>query len=226
MDIFWSSLKIPSFREIWVAFRDSFLVEQSYENVNTGSMISLPFVVLGIFVGVAIALFAAVFNKRFLGEAVRKLLDAEALSSDSAKTLEELGIGKNFLLRHAVKGNVSLRRVVRCREEDEFLRVQEEASETADESGKQSRALKKHRARPFRVDPNVHHFYIPEEWKDMASTKFNQKGTSIGSLILLLVLLLVTLIVILIALPYIMGLLDDFAGTMKSATDVRSDKIV
>ncbi len=206
---------------LWTSFQKAFLSEGNYEHLSSGSMISVPLIVVGLFIGIAIALVASVFTKRVLGAPVRKLLSEGATSADSAKTLAELGLAKNWFLAHAFRGNVSLRRVVRCREEDEFLKEQEEKA-CAEENAKKARKL---RAAIFRVDPKVHHFYIPEEYRDMANVKFDKKGTSIGALVLLLVLLFVALIVLLLVLPRLMGLVDDFVGTMKSAAS-SNDKIV
>ena len=180
-----------------------------YENLSENALFSVPLIVIGVFVGVVIALLATVFNKRILGGMVRKLLMEEALSADSAKTLDELGFKNHLLLRYAVKGNVSLRRVVYCREEEEFLQKQEEERKNAP-------SPKKFRAKPFRVDPKVHHFYIPEEQKDTAAVKFEKKGTSPVALGILLLVLIVLLIVLLFALPKLMEWLNQLVGSFSS----------
>ncbi len=213
---------------IWTSFRDAFLTEGTYENLSSDSMLSLlPWIVIGMFVGIAIAFVITVFTKRVLGEMVRKLLVDEVLSAETAKSLEELGFTKSFFLHRAVRGNVSLRRVVRCREEEEFLLASEEEIAAYEEARKNDPSLKKRKKmKEFRVDPKTHHFYIPEECRNMASVKFDQKGTSIGALIFWLVLLLIFLIVLLIALPWIMKMIDSFVGTMKTAATPTNDKIV
>ncbi|MBQ2998968.1 MAG: hypothetical protein IJD64_00760 [Clostridia bacterium] len=197
MNVFGKALAIFSFED--------------YENLTENALFSVPLIVIGVFIGIAIALFATVFNKRVLGGMVRKLLSEEALSSESAKTLDELGLANNFFLRYAVKGNVSLRRVVYCREEDEFLQKQEEERKNAP-------SPKKFRAKSFRVDPKLHHFYIPEEQKDTAATKFEKKGTSLVALGVLLLVLFLLLIALLFALPKLMGWLDQLLGSVSSAS--------
>lgn len=215
--------------DFWNSFRDTLLNAGTYENLSSDSMLSLlPWIVIGMFVGVAIAFVMNVFTKRVLGEMVRAMLSTEVHSPESAKTLEELGLVKSFFLRRAVRGNVSLRRVVACREEEEFLRAEEEARAAYEEAREKDPSMKKYpkKLKAFRVDPEAHHFYIPEECRDMASVKFDQKGTSTGTLVLLFVLLAVFLIVLLIALPFIMKMIDGFVGTMKNAVSSGSDKIV
>ena len=195
MNVFEKTLAILSFED--------------YENLTENALFSVPLIVIGVFLGIAIALFVTVFNKRILGEMVRKLLSEESLSSESAKTLDELGLANHFLLRHAVKGNVSLRRVVYCREEEEFLQKQEEERQNAP-------SPKKFRAKPFRVDPKAHHFYIPEDQKDTAAAKFDKKGTSYVALGISLLLLLVLMIALLFALPKLMEWLDQLVGSVSS----------
>lgn len=215
--------------DFWTSFRDTFLTGGNYENMGSGSGIPIPWIIVAVFMGIAFAFVATVFTKRVWGEMVRRLLSEQALSAESAKTMSELSLDKNIFLRRAVKGNVSLRRVVFCREEEEFLREQDQKAAEYEEARKQDPSLKKSkkmRSVSFRVDPDKHHFYIPEDCRDMASVKFDKKGTSIGKLILLLVLLLISLIIVLLALPRLMELLDGFVGTMKSAASSGNDKIV
>ena len=220
----------------WASFRETFLTSGHYENLGSNSLISIPLIVVGLFVGIALAFVATVFTKRVLGELVRKLLAEKVFSSEEAKTLSELSLEKNIFLRRAVKGNVSLRRVVHCREEDEYYQDSEEAVEAEISLPDESEALeiteetpkriKKPKKKPFRVNPKLHHFYIPEEYRDMASVKFDKKGTSWSKMIILLVILLVALILFLLFLPSLMEILNGFVGTMKNAVAEGSNKVV
>ena len=210
---------------VWESFRDTFLLGGDYEYLGGGSTLSVPLIVLGIFLGIAIAFVATTFTKRVWGEMVRRLLAEEIHSAENAKTLSELSLGGNLFLRRAVKGNVSLRRVVACREEEEFLQAQEKkaAELEAEHSKKKARKV---REASFRVNPDEHHFYIPEDCRYMASVKFDKQGTSLAKLIILLVLLLVCLFVVLLILPRLMTLLDGFVGTMQSAASSGNNGIV
>jgi len=205
MNIFVRALENPSSGGLFIGTSDAW----EYENLTENALFSVPLIVIAVFVGIAIALLVSVFTKRVLGGMVRKLLAEEALSADSAKTLDELGFGAHFFLCRAVKGNVSLRRVVYCREEDQFLREQEELKQA-------SPSPKKFKSKPFRVDPKTHHFYIPEEQKETAEKKFDEKGTSIVSLCIWLIVSAVLLTVILFALPKLMEWFDKFLGMFGS----------
>ena len=79
------ALGVSSFKKWWETLSDRIFTDQSYENLNENSLFSVPLIVIGIFVGVAIALIVNVFTKRVLGEMVRKLLAEEVTSEASAK---------------------------------------------------------------------------------------------------------------------------------------------
>jgi len=203
------ALRTPSFSAWWNSLLNRASADQDYENLSGNSLFSVPLIVIGIFVGVAIALIVNVYTKRVLGRMVRTLLSQECTSEESAKTMEELGLGANFLLRHAVKGNVSLRRVVYCREEEEFLREEEKQIDASSD---------KRKRKSFRVNPEEHHFYIPEDQKYTAEIKFEAKGSSPVALCILLVILFVGLIAILFALPKLMEWLDRLLGSFGSSS--------
>lgn len=210
MNVFIGALELSSVRSWWNRMLEQGSDMQAYENLSENALFSFPLILIGVILGIAIALFVNVFTKRVLGELVRTLLAQDVLSAESAKTMGELGFSKNFLLRYAVKGNVSLRRVVVCCEEEEFLRKQEEERENSPSS-------KKFRAKSFRIDSQKHHFYIPEEQRDAAAMKFEKKGTSLGAMLILLAILLVLLIVLLAALPTLMSWLDTLIGSFGSS---------
>ena len=201
------ALGISSFFE---SLSDRIFSDGGYENLTENALFSVPMIVFAVVIGIAIAFVVTVFTKRVLGGLVRTLLAQEITSEDSAKTLDELGFGQNFLLKHAVKGNVSLRRVVYCREEDEFLREQEAQRKEGGHS-------KKVKEKAFRVNPSEHHFYIPAEQRDTAAVKFEKAGTSLVALWVWLAVLAVLLIILLFALPALMEWLDRLLGSFGSS---------
>ena len=170
-----------------------FGADAQYEYLGNAadSMTSLPMIIIGIFIGLAIASFGAVFNKRVLGDFVRKLLREEALSAESAKTLAELNYQRNPVIRSSLRKGVTLRRVVRCREEEEYLAAIETKQTEYEEQRKNDPSLPKFKAEAFRVDPDEHHFYIPEELKYMADVKFEKKGSTwLGAIVFIVVLVI------------------------------------
>lgn len=172
-----------------------------YENLDfgTATLGSVRLIIVGILLGLAVGGFVAVFNKQVLGKFVRTLIQDECLSPEDGKTLPELNYADKLMIRHAVRKSVSLRRVVRCREEDEYW----------------EKNRKKKNAKDFRVNPDEHHFYIPEDMKYMADVKFEGKGNTWRSAIAFAAGMIVLMIVLLGLLPYILLLLNDFVGMFK-----------
>ncbi len=196
--------ELPLWKELWYLFYDSVFGDQTYYeylDMGTGSLISVRLIIVGIFLGLAAGSFVAVFNKQVLGGFVRKLLREECLSPETGKTLPELNYAAKLTIRRAVRRSVALRRVVRCREEEDFYAEQE-----------RNPSKKKIE---FRVNPDHHHFFIPEEMKYMADVKFEAKGTTWRSAIAFSFLMVVLMVVLLTFLPNILSLLNDFIGMVK-----------
>jgi hypothetical protein len=184
-------------------------------NMDTDSMIFIKNLILGIFIGLCIAAFGMVYNKRVLGKFVRALLREECLSKESAKTLSQLGVMQNYAIRNAVRKSVNLRRVVRCREEEEFLAEQEKLRLEFEESAKGDKKAS-FREEKFEIDTANDHFYIPEEMKYMADVKFESRGTTWLGAILFVIIMAIVFVALIIFLPDIFQMLDSFAGGFSS----------
>ena len=59
----------------------------------------------------------------------------------------------------------------------------------------------------FKIDPDEHHFYIPEELETTAKTKFDIKGISVGRTILSVIALIGAFLMVFMLLPSIISLL-------------------
>ena len=211
-------------RDLWNA---AFADETTYEYLEKGavSLTSLRMLIVGIFIGLALACFAAVFNKRVLGDFVRKVLREEALSPETAKTLSELGYERKLCIRNSVRRGVNLRRVVRCREEEAYLLELEQKEAEYAEKRKENPKLPKFKAEPFRVNADEHHFYIPEEMKYMADIKFEKKGSTwLGAIVFVIILLILTVVLVL-ALPYNLTVLNDWFGAVESVFSYKDNMI-
>lgn len=211
-------------KELWnTVFAD----ETKYEYLEKGavSLTSLRMIIVGIFIGLALACFAAVFNKRVLGDFVRKVLREEALSPETAKTLSELGYARKTCIRSSVRKGVNLRRVVRCREEEAYLLEMEQKEAEYAAKRKENPKLPKFKAEPFRVNADEHHFYIPEEMKYMADVKFEKKGSTWLGAIVFVVILLILTVVAFLTLPYILTVLNDWFGAVESVFSYKNKTI-
>ena len=76
------------------------------------SLTSLNLVILAFFIGACLAGAATVFHRRTTGALVRYLLEQEAFSPESAKTLRDAELELSPFVRWSVAHNVSYQRVV------------------------------------------------------------------------------------------------------------------
>ncbi len=203
--------KEPTFwQEAVEYFRNYFSIAYSkpYENLGfgTGTMISVPMIIIALAIGIIIAAFASVIDKRVLGDFIRALLSEECLSKESAKTLDELGYSEKYIIRNSVRRGTNIRSVVRCVEEEQYNEKMAAEREAAEREGRKFVEI------PYKVDADRDHFYIPEEKKYKADMKFNKRGTSWGGFALIAVLTVVLAIVLLFVMPKILDFVDTFIG--------------
>ena len=204
---------------VWNFFYTTYVnPPESYENLNlaSGGILSVRILIIGMFIGIVIALFSSVFNKRVLGGLVRSIVKKEAFSPETALNLEELGFERNAIIRFAVRKSTTLRRVVRCREEEEFIAEQNARRKEYEEKREKDKSLPRFKEQAYKINPYADTFYIPEELRFMAPVKFEEKGNTLKNAILCTVLLGISLIVILGALPSILSLIDSIAGAAAS----------
>jgi hypothetical protein len=206
--------EVPLAKELWLYFWDKYFNDSSiYPNINLDARDTafIRLVIIGLFVGLSVAGFFSVFNKRVLGSLVRKILKEEALSKDSAKTLEELGFLGNVAIYTAVRKSTNLRRVVKCREEDEHNAALLKKRQQYEAERSENKKLPKFKETAYSINPVTDHFYIPEDMKYMADIKFEAKGNTWASAIVCCLLMLVLMIIALVFLPDLLDFLNKFA---------------
>ena len=214
-----SAEEVPLWRELWdYLINTYFSVDtQPYENLGfgNGTMATVRNLLIGLLLGVIFASFAIILDKRHLGNFVRRLLREECVGRDNAKTLYELDSVTKFSIRQAVRRSVNLRRVVKCREEEEFLADLEKTRAEYEEKRREDPSLPRFRESTYRVDPDTDHFYIPEELAYTAERKFDKKGS--GWLIFFLIVLISIFLFafLLFVIPEILQLLDELVGSMQ-----------
>lgn len=181
-------------------YLDAYTVENKVTSVRNA--------LIGIVIGIFIGTLAAAFSRLVMGIFVRALLEDECLSPERAKTLDELGVKGNFLIRLGLRRGYYYRSTVRSIEQDEFLaRIKEEASlenisaadsengltglptegSTDDVKGRKKKSADKKANTSVSVfcgDVNSMHFYIPEEKRYTAGTRFGKKGSELMGIIL------------------------------------------
>ena len=212
------------FEELWDYIVDKFFTIEygTYENirVDTNPFFSAGSLIICMAIGVLLASALAIFNKRVLGDFVRAISREGATSPDKAMTLAQLGFLKNSAIRSALKRHGSLRRVVRCVEDDRAdiaagvplrLGIAElygsiEPVEGASGAG--------------RTDLNNAHFFIPAEEIYTAEIRYEKKGTNWLSFFGVLVVCLVAAILLFALLPDIFQLIDNFITMVKPESKI------
>lgn len=141
-----------------------------------GSM-TLEIVVWSLFAGVILALLATLYNKRILGAFVRKLLTLEAVDADSAKTLREVGFGKNKFVRFSLRKNGGLRQMV------VGISSGTDSSASAEELLKES-----YRLPSKAVSLDKMKFFVPRDKVGKAEYTYSADGANVLFVILAIVL--------------------------------------
>ena len=194
----------------WQAVADYVEKAMDFENIGMGSgLVSIPLLFLGIFIGLCVAVIASVYNKRVLGNFVRDLIRENCLSPEDARDLDYLNYIYKGYIRNAVSRGTNLRRVVKCREEEEHDRKQAELVAEAEARGEKAVASR------YKVDPYMDHFYIPAELKETAEKKFEKRGSTWAGSLVAIILLAVFFFAALLLFPQIMKLVDNFIGIIK-----------
>ncbi|MGM9636607.1 MAG: hypothetical protein ACI3YK_01330 [Eubacteriales bacterium] len=151
---------------------------------------SLQIVIWSVFIGIVIGACSLYYNKRVIGSFVRALLRSGASGPDSARTLEELGYGKNIFVKHALRDGSVLRKMV-WEADDNF---------TTDASGYTFSARTK------RMDINTAHFYVDESNRIKVDLRYSAKGTDIITLLVGVIIFVVVAYALLLFIPYITDL--------------------
>jgi len=166
-----------------------------------GSNFSVESFIIFAVIGMLIACFMGSFNKGTLGQFVRDLISEECFSPESAKTLAELGYLKNSAVRSSLKRGYTLRKVVRCVEEDNGTLICRENKNGT-------------------VSFNDAHFYIPEELKYRAAVRFEGKKTPKIVYVLMPIIGIALIIFLIKVFPNLLAMLNDFIGMVKPDSNI------
>lgn len=141
-------------------------------------------IILAFALGILLAALAAFYTKNVPGAIVRSILRAEAFSPETAKTLEELALDKNFFYQYELRHNVTLKKLILSVETAEHTESGEEYTEIR--------------------------YYIPEEKKYHAETRFEKRGNGPIGLLLTAALTIVGTILVFRLVPVILSVIDNF----------------
>ena len=163
--------------------------------------------------GIVLACLWSVYNKRYLGSFVRKLLSEGATSPEAAKNLYEIGFDDKLGVRFALRCGHAYASCVVCLEQEQYLAEMERKKQEFDAAHAGEKKKPKFKYPPFKPDLDVMHYYIPENKAFWAETRFSAKGANFTGVFIVLILLAIVLIAATIAVPKIL----DFLGVLTSS---------
>ena len=144
---------------------------------------------LAMIAGILIAVIITMYEKRYLGGLVRKLISEGATSPESAKTLYEIGFDDKLGVRFSLRHGYTYSRFVMCVEDEENQRVQKAERRKFEEAHRDEKKPPKYRGKIKKSDYDTARFYVPEDVADTAAVKFTARGSNwLGICIVLLVL--------------------------------------
>lgn len=164
----------------------------NYENLTNFDPVVCKWAIFGLYFGIVAAAVITAFTKLILGRLPRGLIDAGALSPDSAKTLGEVGCN-NALFRFFLKHGFTLRNVVHCvgaGEDDNLTRIWGKVI----------------------INFNEARFYVPEAKRDAVVSRFSKKGSGWVTVLLVAVIGLVAVAGIFKVLPPILEYFNSVFG--------------
>ncbi|MBR2387922.1 MAG: hypothetical protein IKB02_04060 [Clostridia bacterium] len=189
--------------ELWDYFVEYYLeADAVYFNLGMegNSMVSLPIILAGFCIGAMIAVFAVMHDSRVIGSYVRRMLEGGKVGRENSVTLFELGTNERSEFARALRRSVTLRRYVRCVEEEDF-----EATRAAGEVDEKTEY--KH--------VEGEHYYIPEEKRIGAEFKYIKRGVKWWVVPIIVLALVVVFFGLMLLLPYILSVLDSIVGSWK-----------
>lgn len=158
----------------------------SWESFFTDSEMTLERIVWPLFIGIVIAILAVLYNRKLLGQFVRKLRKDGIDSAENAITLADAGFAKNYPVRMALHKRGSLRRTVSICDEGE------------DKPADLDRAR----------------FYVSPEKADRADELYVKDRSSLLIILLAIALFLGAVLFVLFVAPELVQMLSNFVNSL------------
>ena len=177
-----------------------------YDLGELNPLMSLEVIVWCLCGGLILGALGSYFTRRDASILIHKLIEGEYFTPDRAITLEELGLAANLPLRLSLRTGKPLRRLLTCVNEEEFPKKKCSFARrffTGEREGVQT-------------DLKTARFYLPEEVKYRAETRYNVKNVTPLDLLLSVVILLAAGFVAIYAAPKLVDLLGGFLSSFAS----------
>ena len=210
----------------------------TYDNFEIESAIAPVFIIGGLCLGVFLSSIIIVVQRKHVGKMARLLIAAEAKDKDSAKSLEELGLSKNALVKQSLSSASVLRKLLSVvdgeevftyydelaaaypdfKEEiekgrEELLKGGEEEKNTPalteEKAEKKERSsFLKKRFRLKKLDFKTVKFFIAPELYERARIRFRDSGSGWWVVLLSFISMTVVFLLLLRFLPVLVSLFD------------------
>lgn len=204
--------------ELWAYITEKYLTldVSIYQNLNidlgSGGVINLSWAIIALCLGMILAAIMGVYEKKGLGEFVRKLIYEECYTPESAKTLYELGFHKNAAVRGALRSG-SLSKIVVCTQKKEYDdAVAQKKAEYEQTASKDDPAF---RSVAYKIDYQKDTFYIPKDASYAADVRYDKRGSGWIAVLVVSVLSVLIALFIIFILPDMLQMLDNFIGLLR-----------
>ena len=182
-----------------------------FENFDPGvNGSSFLFVIWGICAGILLGVLFSLIVRVNAHRLIAALTEHGASDRDSAKTLEELGLGKNRVIRRMLGENGSLVSTVACANESEF---------PPPKLSKLRRFWHEKIVRgdplPPKTDFSVARFYLPEEKRITAEVRFPAEKHPVRNFLLAAVGLFAVAYFAVLVLPELLTMFDNLVTQVK-----------
>ena len=200
---------------------------------------SAQMLIFGIAIGIVFATVLTAYTRTNLGNFLRKLIKNGCLSPENAMTLSELGEFRNVSVRHELSRGVTLKKFVRCCEEEEYRKQKDNTITQCDDTinrcdgvdtdaaaPKATQAAKKSfwrsvegffsgkSADDFRIDFTTARFYLPDELRHRAEIRFARKGSDWILIPITVVLSILFVALTCYLLPDVVQIMDNIINQM------------
>lgn len=170
-------------KSFWNEFFDALYPEYHYNNIESPfPLLNLNWMLIGLYVGIVLALILVSWRRGYMGNVIRSLLKAEAFSEETAKSPEEIGLEKKPILKRALKRQ-RFGGLVKCTGVDLLAK---------------------------KPDFTAARYYIPENRRYQAEDRYNRKGIGVPMIIFWAIFLIPVFMVLRFAIPELLQLVDNF----------------
>ncbi len=193
------------FEPLFNFIKDSYFTKGKYPNLGLekNALFSLEFSILAIVFGLILACAVIAYHKQVVGKIARTFVEQECNSKEKAKTLEELGLHKNPLIRNAVCHDKALSNYLACVGKEEYEADVKEKEEKDRAEGKKVK-----KAPTYLIDAKTDRFYIPEELSADAATRYRLKGSGPLATVLTILALTAVFVALFFTLPTILTFIN------------------